>query len=243
VAKLVTISVPDAGSSYQIDATEVTAAQYSAWKATSPTVPPTVPSDVCSWKTSYSTGSGTGNYPVADVDWCDAYAYCKGVGKRLCGKIGGGANGYADVAEPTLSQWYNACSSGGKHNYAYGGNPQTSTTNGYDGQKCNGADKSTATMAVGTCPDCTSTDSGYTGVYDLSGNVWEWEDSCNGASDEQDSCRVRGGLVQRRLRPPGLRARQRQQLPPLLPQHQRQHHRAALLRAVVAKERRECIDL
>jgi sulfatase modifying factor 1 len=194
VAKLVTITVPDAGTSYQIDATEVTAAQYSAWKATSPAAPPTVPSAVCSWKTSYSAGAGTGSKPVTNVDWCDAYAYCKGVGKRLCGKIGGGANGFGDYANASLSQWYNACSSGSAHSYPYGGNPQTSKTDAYDPQKCNGHDKSVgATMPVATCPGCTSLESGYTGLYDLSGNVWEWEDSCYATSGSLDSCRVRGG--------------------------------------------------
>ena len=34
---------------------------------------------------------------------------------------------------------------------------------------------------------------GYTGVYDLSGNVWEWEDSCDGATGQSDICRLRGG--------------------------------------------------
>ena len=48
-------------------------------------------------------------------------------------------------------------------------------------------------MPVGTCPGCTSTESGYTGVYDLSGNVSEWEDSCNGTSGEYDTCLSRGG--------------------------------------------------
>ena len=39
----------------------------------------------------------------------------------------------------------------------------------------------------------TNAQSGYTGVYDLSGNVWEWEDSCDGQSGQNDSCRLRGG--------------------------------------------------
>jgi formylglycine-generating enzyme required for sulfatase activity len=33
---------------------------------------------------------------------------------------------------------------------------------------------------------------GYAGVYDLSGNVFEWEDSCNGHG-QTAVCRVRGG--------------------------------------------------
>jgi formylglycine-generating enzyme required for sulfatase activity len=30
-------------------------------------------------------------------------------------------------------------------------------------------------------------------VYDLSGNVWEWEDSCNNYAGSGDYCRLRGG--------------------------------------------------
>ena len=49
------------------------------------------------------------HHPIVWVDWCDAYAYCKGVGKRLCGAIGGGPvdfhTGYADTNQ---SQWYRA---------------------------------------------------------------------------------------------------------------------------------------
>jgi hypothetical protein len=47
-------------------------------------------------------GAGSGNFPITNVDWCDAYAYCAGIGKRLCGKIGGGTldqGGLDDVIE------------------------------------------------------------------------------------------------------------------------------------------------
>jgi formylglycine-generating enzyme required for sulfatase activity len=40
---------------------------------------------------------------------------------------------------------------------------------------------------------CQSSVSGYAGVYDLSGNVWEWEDSCDGNAGNSDYCRLRGG--------------------------------------------------
>ena len=35
------------------------------------------------------------------------------------------------------------------------------------------------TVAVGTLSNCVTSAPGYAGVYDLNGNVDEWEDSCN----------------------------------------------------------------
>jgi len=34
---------------------------------------------------------------------------------------------------------------------------------------------------------------GSPGLYDMSGDVAEWEDSCSGAIGSSDSCRIRGG--------------------------------------------------
>ena len=42
---------------------------------------------------------------------------------------------------------------------------------------------------------CESSVSGYTGVYDLSGNVYEWEDSCSADDGETDLCVIRGGSL------------------------------------------------
>ncbi|HQP39777.1 MAG TPA: SUMF1/EgtB/PvdO family nonheme iron enzyme, partial [Polyangiaceae bacterium] len=52
-----------------------------------------------------------------------------------------------------------------------------------------------ALLPVGSFPECVSHEPGYEGVYDLSGNVWEWEDSCTGPTDQYDSCRARGGAA------------------------------------------------
>jgi formylglycine-generating enzyme len=178
---------------YAIDATEVSSSQYAAWIATNPTAPPPTPSDVCAWKTSYNTTMDLGSRPAVNVDWCDAVAYCSAVGKRLCGRIGGGANGWDDYADATKSQWYNACSSGGADTYPYADSYQPQTCNGYDNLVTGCGTGTCATEVVGTLTGCASPVTGYEGVYDLSGNVWEWEDSCNGVAGGSDSCRIRGG--------------------------------------------------
>jgi formylglycine-generating enzyme len=181
---------------YCIDSTEVTRSQYQAWLATNPST--AGQTTACTWKTigyrpppscmSYSVcQTGCDDQPQVCVDWCDAYAYCQGVGKRLCGKIGGGSNGYGDHANASLSQWYNACVSDGANNrYPYGNTRQP----GY----CNGADHGVGTtVPVGSLDNCQSSVPGYVGVYDLSGNVAEWEDSCQWTGGTYAQCRVRGG--------------------------------------------------
>jgi sulfatase modifying factor 1 len=161
---------------YCIDSTEVTRGQYEAWLATNP--PPPDPSDAkCGWNTSYARdpacsgafldcqGTGCDNYPQVCVDWCDAYAYCQAVGKRLCGQIGGGAD---ESVDPMLSQWRSACSSHGVNEYPYGNTYDEAACNGYNG----------APLPVASLPTCQSQVPGYQGVFDLSGNVTEWLDSC-----------------------------------------------------------------
>lgn len=191
------VSLPEG---YCIDSTEVTRAQYAAWLATSPD--PGSQIDVCSWNDGFipgelcvnfvkCTGSDCDNVPQTCADWCDAYAYCQGVGKRLCGKIGGGANAPSDFADAAKSQWYNACTSGGKHAFPYG--------DVYDSSRCNGKELDPdvdpdmgSPVPVASMTSCQSAEPGYGGVYDLSGNVIEFEDSCEGTSGFEDGCRVRG---------------------------------------------------
>lgn len=175
------------GGSYCIDATEVRNADYEAWLAESPSTADQQAS--CSWNTTFTPVSdwppaaAQQMLPVGFVDWCDAHAYCAGVGKALCGKIGGGPNAFGDQTDATKSAWFNACSAGGANTFPYGGE--------YDPTACNGMDYMAGNaIDVGTAPGCVG---GYPGVYDMSGNMWEWEDSCQTEDGEMDLCRRRGG--------------------------------------------------
>ena len=173
---------------YCIDSTEVTNAQYAAFLVAKPDVCKQSPQ--CAWNTSFTPSSawpaptGKESNPVVYVDWCDAAAYCAFAGKRLCGRIAGGSNPTGSYTDAASSQWYRACSKAGAQTYPYGST--------YSSTACNGGDLAVGTtVAVGTKSGC---EGAYTGLFDLSGNAWEWEDSCDvSASGATDPCRLRGG--------------------------------------------------
>lgn len=178
-------------SSYGIDQHEVTRAQYDAWLTTNPSI--AGQGSVCAWNDSFVPScqwpiGSFGQRPVVCVDWCDASAYCAAVGKRLCGRIGGGTSTLGDVADATQSQWYRACSQGGSSNWPYG--------NDFLSDACAGsASALTAAQDVGVTTSCRGEDAPYADIEDLSGNVFEWEAACDasGETPASDACRWRGG--------------------------------------------------
>ncbi len=196
-AGMVTIPTGTAGR-YCVDATEVTQSAYQAFlTATGNNV--TGQDAVCNWNTTY-VPSDTGpcadafkpaskpNHPASCVDWCDAVAYCKWANKRLCGRISGGSNAFGDFANADRSQWFKACSAGSTTVYPYG--------NAYEPKTCNGSDfGGSEAIAVKAANGCRGPVAPYDDLFDLAGNVWEWEDSCNGTSGATDLCRRRGGSV------------------------------------------------
>jgi formylglycine-generating enzyme required for sulfatase activity len=124
--------------------------------------------------------------PVRGVDWCAARAYCKWAGKRLCGTIADGGeivnNGF-DFKDAAASEWDFACTQNGTLLYPYG--------NTEDASACNGSDlKEGGVVPVGSLPGCVG---GYPGIHDMSGNVWEWENSCADDTSPTASCNMRGG--------------------------------------------------
>jgi len=180
-----------------IDATEVTQAQYAEFLRAGYTEAQPLS---CAWNKSYVPGEGPpvkpsfcesgGDAPRGCVDWCDAFMFCAWSGKRLCGSPSGATADFARPTDSASSQWYAACSSNGTRAYPYGAT--------YDPKACNGVGQGrgflTPAGAIATC------EGGTPGVFDMSGNVWEWEDACTKADGgvggaAAEPCRFRGGSV------------------------------------------------
>lgn len=171
-----------------IDTMEVTRAQYREWLDTNPSVADQ--DGACSDNGDFTPTCNWDrdpDQPVVCVDWCDAKAYCEGVGKRLCGAIGGGPYDVDSYADAATSEWFAACSSGGRYDYTYGDELDTTICRGADAE-----DYTTWGLAdVGSFAECHSPDADYAAVFDLSGHVAEWDDACN-----EQGCRIRGGSYQ-----------------------------------------------
>ena len=102
--------------------------------------------------------AGKLQHPVVNVDWCGATAYCAWKGKKLC----------------TRAEFVGACGS----TYPYGTD--------YMPHACNGRDfDAGATLPVGSLGTC---EGGTAGIFDMSGNVWEWLADCDGGL-----CELGGG--------------------------------------------------
>jgi formylglycine-generating enzyme len=143
-------------SSFCIDATEVTEADYAQFVAQKIDVEVDAGLPCGTIKVRAPSASrGRGNLPVTGVSFCDARAYCAWAGKRLCGHIQGGplrANQYV----PAESQWYHACTNG---------TPDSVVLRG----SC--ALDGSAPVEAGT-----SCEGALPGLFDMVGNVWEWVD-------------------------------------------------------------------
>jgi hypothetical protein len=115
------------------------------------------------------TAAATPQLPVVCVDWCDARAYCEWEGKRLCGAIAGGGNGWGLPAAET--EWFNVCSAGQELAYPYGSSYEVATCNDV-------AYGTNSTLPPGTAEDCHGSEAPFDELYDLSGNVSEWVHNC-----------------------------------------------------------------
>ena len=168
-----------------IDANEVTAAHYQAFVDGHPSLADQP--KACAANTTFANNCKSTDpekQPQRCVDWCDAHAYCASVGKHLCGSIEtGGAMAYDAPVISTDNQWYAACSHAGEVIYPYG--------NDYDSSACWSADRPpSGVLTVRSASGCVG---GYEGLWDMSGGLAEWVDSCNGNNGASDACHIRGG--------------------------------------------------
>ena len=187
----ISVEIPiAAGGFYCIDRAEVKNVEYKAFTDAQSVASAVQPAS-CAFNTSFAPATTTGcrydptglpKVPIACVDWCDAAAYCKWEGKHLCGKVGGGANASNDFADANKSAWYRACSNAGTLAFPYG--------QSYEMKTCIGLENDSVYPVSVPFIDC---EGGYPGLYDMSGNVSEWEDSCSADTGATDQCLERGG--------------------------------------------------
>jgi sulfatase modifying factor 1 len=166
---------------FYVDSTEVTVAQYQQFLAAKGTDTSGQPS-VCAWNTTYYDSSvplNSATWPMTNVDWCDALAYCTWAGKHLCGTIGGGPIARADVLTASKSQWYLACGGPGNGTHP-NSNPVCNSSMGFGNL-----------APVATFPNC---EGFYAGLFDMEGNAAEWVDSCDSTdAGATDTCHLLGG--------------------------------------------------
>ena len=200
------VRVPGPGGvDYCMDSTEVTGAQYDGWLnlPPDPAKQPAICASNTDFKPSMTTDEACDYYdyaealaidenaPIRCADWCDAAAFCQWAGKRLCGKIGGGTNPQSASVDPDSSEWYRACSRAGSRPFPYGADYDKKACVGADFNPPDGFDPITDyPRDVGVAGGCQG---GYTGLFDMSGNIREWEDSCNVTVGKDDKCYARGG--------------------------------------------------
>lgn len=182
------IAVADA--SFCIDATEVTNRDYDAFLASTDGGDPDAAVGVelqppeCAGNVTFGRKGAEGpdggapDRPVERITWCDARAFCAWAGKRLCGH---------DPASDA-GEWYVACSAGGARAYPYGDTHVEGA--------CWDNGQAAEPQRVGSRTAC---EGGVAGLFDMSGNVEEWIDSCaagsctaagswHGSPPEQSSC-------------------------------------------------------
>lgn len=202
--EMVEVEAPT-GDRYCMDSTETTNAAYAAWLATKPSSfamhplceNPSIPvqlEPVADWP--YAPGRD--EYPVVNVTFCAAYAFCAANGKRLCGEVGTGDRySLLDAEEGSWrywlladhSEWFNACSGGRSPgsdpadvDWNFGQPPCASAVE-QDGIHVDLS--ALEPVSERTC------EGGFPWLFDLRGNALEWENACVEVDDSVWACAAR----------------------------------------------------
>jgi hypothetical protein len=201
---------PPLGPAFCIEPTEVTVAQYyelyeSASFPLSPdptppdcgpeTNPVTIPTNTRDWfapspttVSYYANNPQERDRPIQGIHWCQAQAYCVWAGKHLCRAGDGLSRIDHEVEGWNLStQWYYACRGAADLAYGYAQSYASGVCNDDNPTPDNNAETSPVTQPAG----CVSTwPSGV--IFNMSGNVQEFEDNCDPVSG---LCVMRGGAL------------------------------------------------
>ncbi len=170
------IHVRDGIANFCIDATEVTHAQYEAFvqSAAARAVLLQLPS-FCPPMPVFGAPpvADPADFPARNISWCDAWAYCRYAGKRLCGRIGGGPSlTTTEQATAAHDEAYFACSRGGRQALPYGDTDIPGTCD--DGFPDGGANPDASPGPVASWSGCVG---GYPGLHDMVGGVDEFYDA------------------------------------------------------------------
>jgi len=209
---MVRVPAPD-GSTYCIDSTEVTMAHYAAFLAEKKD-DLSGQREICKDNTSfeppgdsdtalnrcpdgYLQPENTPKRAMGCVDFCDADAYCKWAGKRLCGRIGGGTLTVDESVDPKASEWVNACTQGGKTKLPYGDTFEDGRcldrTLVPDGVANQAAAQAALADPVKAAPNCHGTEPPFDKIYSMSVGLQEWDDSVVGDTPNNATAGLRGG--------------------------------------------------
>lgn len=179
---------PDGGT-FCMDTTEVTESNYDTFLLTGPTIDPKCGVQQFPPFDKNNGSCGTYKYdpsvkpasPVVCIDFCMAATYCKWAGKRLCRGYVKPAPGLVQDSDKIEASW--VCSNGHKSQWPYG----TVLKQGQcvDPQFDGGDGKSIA-RPVKSAPNCHGINNPYSAVYDLVGNVIEWQDFCVAGMNGED---------------------------------------------------------
>jgi hypothetical protein len=93
------------------------------------------------------------------------------------------------MGDAKRGQWFNACSQGGKTTYSYGDTFEEGTCAENATSLAPGQDPATAVSTTREDTTCRGTDAPYDQIANLSGNIAEWQDSCEVAGKWRQ-CRV-----------------------------------------------------